>query len=79
MTVHDRRRFRLVSFVCVYSNTVLAGKREMGKGAMQEGAVGGGGGSGVGQLTLSKDQQGWRFAAMFEEPQFHVRGFFSSK
>ncbi len=57
----DKRRFGLVNVICVHSNIVLAGRREIGERAVREGAVWGG--SGMGQLTL----QGWEFEAMYKE------------
>ncbi len=45
-------------------------------GEGERGAVGLGKVTKMGQLTLSIDQQGWKFTSLYTEPSFQVKGYF---
>jgi hypothetical protein len=70
--VPDRRRIRCVTVVCVYVNTVLAGRR-----AMAERAIGERGRPQMGQLALSKGPARMGIRHCVQRPAIPCKGSFS--
>jgi hypothetical protein len=70
--VPDRRRIGHVNVVCIKIDTVLAGKRAMGKRTIREGGLK------WGSWLAARVWQGWGLAAMYKEPPFQVRYIFQS-